>query len=56
MKVLYVTSACLTKNTSANMSHNGYVKGLIDNGNQVSERKTKPFHIGRKQHTMNSRA
>ena len=32
MKVLYVTSACLTKNTSANMSHNGYVKGLLDNG------------------------
>lgn len=35
MKVLYVTSACLTKNTSANMSHNGYVKGLIDNGSEV---------------------
>lgn len=32
MKVLYVTAACLLKNTSANMSHNAYVKGLIDNG------------------------
>ena len=32
MRVLYVTGACLFKNTSANMSHNAYVKGLIDNG------------------------
>lgn len=32
MRVLYVTGACLLKNTSANMSHNAYVKGLIDNG------------------------
>jgi len=32
MKVLYVTGACLTKNTSANMSHNAFVKGLLDNG------------------------
>lgn len=32
MKVLYVTAACLTKNTSANMSHNGYVQGLLENG------------------------
>lgn len=35
MKVLYVTGACLTKNTSANMSHNGYIKGLLDNGCDV---------------------
>ena len=32
MKVLYVTASCLTKNTSANMSHNGYVQGLLENG------------------------
>ncbi len=32
MRVLYITGACLFKNTSANMSHNAYVKGLIDNG------------------------
>ena len=35
MKVLYITGACLTKNTSANMSHNGYVKGLLDCGCEV---------------------
>lgn len=35
MKVLYVTGACLTKNTSANMSHNAFVKGLIDCGADV---------------------
>lgn len=35
MHVLYVTGACLTKNTSANMSHNGYVQGLLENGCQV---------------------
>lgn len=35
MKVLYITAACLTKNTSANMSHNGFVKGLIDCGCKV---------------------
>ena len=32
MKVLYVTGACLFRNTSANMSHNAYVRGLINNG------------------------
>lgn len=32
MKVLYVTGACLFNNTSANMSHNAYVQGLIENG------------------------
>ena len=32
MKVLYVTGACLFRNTSANMSHNAYVRGLIENG------------------------
>lgn len=35
MKVLYVTGACLSKNTSANMSHNGYVQGLVDFGADV---------------------
>lgn len=35
MKVLYVVGSCLTKNTSANMSHNGYVQGLLENGCQV---------------------
>ena len=35
MKVLYVTGACLSKNTSANMSHNGYVQGLAESGAQV---------------------
>lgn len=32
MNVLYVVGACLTKNTSANMSHNSYVQGLLENG------------------------
>ncbi len=32
MKVLYITASCLTKNTSANMSHNAYVQGLLENG------------------------
>lgn len=35
MKVLYVTGACLSKNTSANMSHNGFVKGFLDCGCEV---------------------
>lgn len=35
MRVLYVVGACLTKNTSANMSHNGYVQGLLENGCKV---------------------
>ena len=35
MRVLYVTGACLTKNTSANMSHNSYLQGLIENGAMV---------------------
>ena len=35
MKVLFVVGSCLTKNTSANMSHNGYVQGLLENGCQV---------------------
>ncbi len=35
MKVLYVVGSCLTKNTSANMSHNGYVQGLLENGTEV---------------------
>ncbi len=35
MKVLYVVGSCLTKNTSANMSHNAYVQGLLENGCDV---------------------
>ena len=35
MKVLYVTASCLDKNTSANMSHNAYIQGLIENGAEV---------------------
>ena len=35
MRVLYVVGSCLTKNTSANMSHNAYVQGLLENGCQV---------------------
>ena len=35
MNVLYVTGSCLNKNTSANMSHNAFVKGLLDCGCNV---------------------
>lgn len=35
MRVLYVVGSCLTKNTSANMSHNAYVQGLLENGCEV---------------------
>lgn len=35
MKVLYITGACLDNNTSANMSHNAFVKGLLDNGAEL---------------------
>lgn len=35
MNVLYITGCCLTKNTSASMSHNSYVQGLLENGHQV---------------------
>lgn len=35
MKVLYVTGSCLTRNTSANMSHNAFVQGLLENGCDV---------------------
>lgn len=35
MKVLYVVGTCLTKNTSANMSHNSYIQGLLENGCDV---------------------
>ena len=35
MRVLYITGSCLTKNTSANMSHNSYLQGLIENGFEV---------------------
>lgn len=31
MNVLYIVGTCLSKNTSANMSHNAYIKGLLDN-------------------------
>lgn len=32
MRVLYVTASCLTRNTSANLSHNAFVQGLLENG------------------------
>lgn len=35
MNVLYISGSCLTRNTSANMSHNSYLQGLIENGAQV---------------------
>jgi len=35
VKVLYVTGSCLTNNTSANMSHNAFIQGLIENGCDV---------------------
>lgn len=35
MKVLYVVGTCLTKNTSANMSHNAYIQGLLENNCDV---------------------
>ncbi|MGG3564203.1 hypothetical protein ABES03_21675 [Neobacillus rhizosphaerae] len=35
MNVLYITGSCLQCNTSANMSHNSFVQGLIDNGCDV---------------------
>ena len=35
MKALYVTGACLTRNTSANLSHNGFVQGLLEAGCSV---------------------
>lgn len=35
MRVLYVVGSCLTKNTSANMSHNAFVEGLLENGCEV---------------------
>lgn len=35
MNALYVTGCCLTKNTSASMSHNSYVQGLVEHGIDV---------------------
>lgn len=35
MQILYITGSCLNKNTSANMSHNGYIQGLLENGAEV---------------------
>ena len=35
MKVLYITGSCLHCNTSANMSHNSYLQGFIENGCEV---------------------
>lgn len=35
MKVLYVVGANLSRNTSANISHNAYVKGLLENNCDV---------------------
>lgn len=34
-KLLYVVGQCLYNNTSANMSHNAFVKGFIENGYDV---------------------
>lgn len=34
-KLLYVVGVCLYNNTSANMSHNAFVKGFIENGYDV---------------------
>lgn len=36
LKVLYVVASCLNRNTSANMSHNAYVQGLLENGCDVT--------------------
>lgn len=41
MKVLYVTASCLTKNTSANMSHNAFIQGLLENNCEVDILMTK---------------
>ena len=35
MKVLYVVGTNLSRNTSANISHNAYVQGLLENGCEV---------------------
>lgn len=35
MKALFIVGSCLHMNTSANMSHNSYVKGLVENGYEV---------------------
>lgn len=35
MKVLYVVGTNLNRNTSANISHNAYVQGLLENGCEV---------------------
>lgn len=34
-RALYVCGSCLFRNTSANMSHHGFVRGLVENGYQV---------------------
>lgn len=35
MRILYVVGSCLQRNTSANMSHNSYIQGLLENGHSV---------------------
>lgn len=35
MKILFAVGACLNLNTSANMSHNSYIAGLVETGNEV---------------------
>lgn len=35
MKVLFIVGTCLSKNTSANMSHNSYIRGFVENGCEV---------------------
>ena len=35
MDILYISGTCLTRNTSANMSHNAFVQGLLENNCNV---------------------
>lgn len=35
MKVLFIVGTRLSKNTSANMSHNSYIRGFVENGCEV---------------------
>lgn len=36
MKVLFINGGCLTVNSSANLCHIAYIKGLIENGHEVT--------------------
>lgn len=35
MRILFIVGTCLSKNTSANMSHNSYIQGLLETGCDV---------------------